>query len=219
MITVSADIIILGLISGFILYKLFKILGQRDDDNISTAQNINNHNIIDISQFVKPVKEEPVVISETELKLTENFKDIVATIKNIDPKFSLEKFLNGAKNAFEMILTAFAENDRETLKNLLDNTTYQQFASEIDARIKNDVTLNLTLVSLPIVDIKDIQLKNTKVFIDVFFQSQQITILKNNKGEIIEGDVSQVDSVNDTWTFGKELNSKDTWHLVKVSSS
>lgn len=218
MLTASADIIILGLIAGFILYKLYTILGQRDDDGSSLELNQPN-NIIDISQIVKPVSEEPIVISETEAKLSTGFEEVISRIRTIDTNFSLEKFLNGAKNAFEIILTAFAENDRPTLENLLDENTYKQFIGEIDNRIKNGVTLNLTLVALPIVEIKDIQLNNKKITIEVFYQSQQITLLKNDKGEIIEGDVSQVDNVNDTWTFAKDLDLNNSWHLIKVNAS
>lgn len=216
--TIPIDVIFLGLIAGFILYKLFTILGQKDDDG-SYNPKTYVHNIIDISDKVSAAPEAIPTFSETEQKLSRGFETVVEKIRSIDPNFSLEKFLKGAKSAFEMVLTAFAENDRNTLEQLLNKETYELFTKEIDTRIKNGVKLNLTLVALPVVEIKNIELKKNKVSIDVFYQSQQITLLKNNEGKIVEGDVSQVDNVNDTWTFSKELNSKNNWHLVRVIPS
>lgn len=218
---ISADIIVLGFIAGFILYRLYTTLGRKDDDgnlNSTTKQN-NLSGIIDISSMVKTVDESSSKLSPAEISLSAGFEDVVAKVRKIEEKFSLEKFLNGAQKAFEMTLTAFAENDRQILERLLDKNTYKQFISEIDKRIKNGVTLNLTLVALPKVEIKDIKLKNKTLSIEVFYHSQQINLLKDSKGEIIEGDVSQIDNVEDTWTFSKELNSNEDWKLVKVNAA
>ena len=221
MFTMSSDIIVLGFIAGFILYRLYLILGQKDSDgDVSEIPKRNNiSGIIDISAMVKTTPEETSPLSETEINLTSGFEKVMTKVRTIEEGFSLEKFLNGAKNAFEIILVSFADNDRKTLESLLDKKTYKQFISEIDGRAKNKVTLNITLVSLPIVEIKNITLKGKNISIDVFYQSQQITLLKDQKGKIIEGDVSQVDDVKDTWTFNKELNSGNSWRLVKVTDS
>lgn len=215
---IPTDVIVLGFIAGFILYRLYITLGRKDDDGSSQAKKNDFSGIIDISSMVKTVDETPIQLSPAEISLSTGFEDVIARVRKIEASFSLEKFLDGAKKAFEMVLTAFAENDRQTLENLLSNNTYKQFIKEIDKRIKNGITLNLTLVALPKVEIKDIQLRNNIVSIDVFYYSQQINILKNNKGEVIEGDVSQIDNVEDIWTFSKELNSSN-WLLVKVNAS
>ena len=218
---VSADIIILGFIAGFILYRLYITIGRKDDDGSinSIMKKSDFSEIIDISSMVKTVDEQPIHLSPVEIGLSAGFEDVVARVRKIEANFSLEKFLDGAKKAFEMVLLAFADDDRQTLENLLDNNIYKQFTSEIDKRIKNGVTLNLTLVALPKVEIKNIQLRNNILSIDVFYHSQQISILKNKTGEIIEGDVSQIDNVEDMWTFAKELGSGNNWQLVKVNAA
>ncbi len=218
----SADIIILGLIAGFILFRLYTILGRRDDDGNELVPKNNNNdftNVIDISSIVKIVEEKPVHLSPMEVELAKGFEETIANVRKIEPNFSLQKFLDGAKSAFEMVLAAFAEDDRPTLKNLLSDDIYKQFTSEIDKRIKNKVTLSLTLVSLPTVKIKTIELKGNYLSIDVFYESQQINLIKNDKGEIIEGNSSQIDHVEDTWGFAKELNGKKSWKLVKVNAT
>ena len=217
MFNVSPDLIILALIAGVILFRLFTVLGRKDDDGGNIVNIKNNsalNNIIDISAKA----EEVVNIAELERDIAPEFEEVLTNVRKIDTNFSLKKFLDGAKKAFEMVLIAFAENDRATLKNLLDENIYKQFISEIDKRIKNNVTLNLTLVALPVVEIKNIQLVKNKLSIDIFYGSQQITLLKNDKGEIIEGNSSQIDNVEDMWSFSKTINYTD-WKLVKVNAS
>ncbi len=218
----SPDIIILGLIAGFILFRLYTIVGRRDDDGSElTTKNRNNdfNNIIDISSMVKTVEEDPVHLSPVETELAKGFEETVANVRKIEPNFSLQKFLDGAKSAFEMVLSAFADDDRATLKNLLSDDVYKQFTSEIDKRIKNKITLSLTLVALPNVKIKAIELKGNYLSIDVFYESQQINLIKNDQGEIIEGNSSQIDYVEDTWGFTKELNGRNNWKLVEVNAT
>ncbi len=219
MLTISPDLIILGLIAGVILFKLYSVLGRKDDDGkmMMPTKNSIFKEAIDISSIVKT--EEVIDLATLEKDLAPGFEETIAKIRKIEPNFSLQKFLDGAKNAFEMILTAFAGNDRELLKNLLNEVIYKQFTREIDQRIRNKVSLHLSLVALPITEIKDIQLRNNILTIDMLFGSQQITLLKNDKGEIIEGDPSQIDHVEDLWTFSKELNGQQNWLLVKVNAS
>lgn len=219
MVNISPDLIILGLIAGVILFRLYTVLGQKDDDSITTPNKMGLNNIIDISSTAKSEDMKQVNLAELEKDIAPEFNDVIEKIRKIDMTFSLQKFLNGAKKAFEMILTSFSSNDRNILKSLLSPDVYNQFIKEIDNRLKNNINLSLTLVSLPVVEIKNIQLDGKKVIIDVFFVSQQITLLKNDQNEIIEGNPSQIDNVEDVWRFSRELNSKENWLLINVNNS
>ena len=220
MVTISPDLIILGLIAGVILFRLYTVLGQKDDDGVTTPTNkMGLSNIIDISSTVKNEDVNQVDLAELEKDIAPEFKDVIEKIRKIDMTFSLQKFLNGAKKAFDMVLSAFSSNDRNILKNLLSQDVYKQFIKEIDKRLESNVNLNLTLVSLPVVEIKNIQLNGKTVIIDVFYVSQQITLLKNDKDEVVEGNPSQIDNVEDVWRFSRELNSKESWLLVNVNNA
>lgn len=214
-----ADILLLGFIAGFILYKLLSILGKRDDDmNIPINHKQVLREMIDISATSQEEAITDLSVIEESLvpkALTETVKQIRA----MEPNFSLQKFLDGAKAAFEMILNAFAKNDRDTLKSLLDSNTYKQFTGEIDKRLKNKVNLELTLVAILEANIKNIQLEGKKILIDVFFKSQQINLLKDDKDVIVEGDPSQIDNMEDIWTFVRTIKSGPNWQLVKVNAN
>ncbi len=212
---ISADILILGLIAGVILFRLYAILGKKDNDEDFkfTPRDTVLNNIVDISSVVE-VQEANQLPKDTIV----GFEEVINNIRQIEPNFSVEKFTSGAKKAFEMILNAFASNDTNTLLGLLDNEIYKQFKSEIDRRIANKLTLDLTLVALPVAKINHLKLENNMIFVDMRYESQQIALLKNEKGEIIQGDVSQIDNVEDYWTFSKELDGKNNWLLVKVNA-
>ena len=53
----------------------------------------------------------------------------------------------------------------------------------------------------------------------MLYESQQITLLKDQKGNIVEGDSSQIDHIEDFWSFSKELNAAEDWKLVKVNAA
>ena len=219
MVNISPDLIILGLIAGVILFRLYSVLGKKDDDSITTPNKMGLNNIIDISSTAKSEDMKQVNLAELEKDIAPEFNDVIEKIRKLDTTFSLQKFLNGAKKAFEMILASFSSNDRNILKSLLSPDVYNQFIKEIDNRLKNNINLSLTLVSLPVVEIKNIQLDGKKVIIDMFFVSQQITLLKNDQNEIVEGNPSQIDNVEDVWRFSRELNSKENWLLINVNNA
>ena len=220
MFTVSPDILILGFIAGFILFRLFTILGRKDNDgNISTPVKAKVFkDMVDISAETT-LEEGKIDLAIDEKDIAPEFEKVIKEIRREDPKFSLKKFLDGAKVVFEMIIEAFASNDRDTLKKLLDTNTYKQFEKEMDNRVQNKITLDLTLVALPVIKIENIAFSNKKVTIDMLYESQQINLLKDSKGNIVEGDSSLIDHIEDFWTFSKQLNSKENWLLVKVNAA
>jgi predicted lipid-binding transport protein (Tim44 family) len=51
-----------------------------------------------------------------------------------DPSFDAKHFLTGARAAYEMIVTAFAEGDRRTLRNMLSRDVAEGFEAAISER-------------------------------------------------------------------------------------
>ena len=125
------------------------------------------------------------------------------------PHFSQESFLNGAKKAFEIIITSFANGDISTLKTLIGKNLLKKFegiCAETDF-----VGFN----SAEIVNAK-IDAKNNAQ-ISVRFVSEQANVLKDAKGEIIEGDENFIQSITDIWTFERNINSNTpNWLLVST---
>lgn len=140
-------------------------------------------------------------------------------IKLADRDFDEAQFLEGAKGAFEMVVSAFAQGDRETLRQLLADDVYRDFESAITEREHAGQKLETTVVNIRQADIIEAELQNRTAFVTVKFVSEQINLLRDQQGETIEGDAEHVADVTDIWTFARNTRSRDpNWVLVATRS-
>jgi predicted lipid-binding transport protein (Tim44 family) len=140
-------------------------------------------------------------------------------IKLADRDFDEEGFVEGAKAAFEMVVTAYAEGDRETLKQLLANDVYKDFEAALSERERAGHTLETTLVNIREADIIEAELQQKTAFVTVKFVTEQINVVRDRTGEPIEGDPEHVADVTDIWTFARNTRSRDpNWTLVATRS-
>ncbi len=141
-------------------------------------------------------------------------------MKELDPSFSVKHFLDGAGAAYEMIVTAFAEGDKKTLKPLLTKEVYQGFVQAIDERKRKGETLELEFVGLDEARIVDAEVRDTIGSITVKFVSEVITALKDARGNVIDGDPNRLTMVTDIWTFERDMTSGDpNWKLVATEAA
>ena len=184
------DIIIFAAIAGFIIYRLKNVLGKRTGFQKKPSED---------RAVKRPTTEEPKNIpslSENEMKLENIYKNT----NNFDHK----QFLEGAKKAFEIIITSFNNGDKKTLKNLVANDVYNAFEQAIDNKQNNP---SAQFYSLVIDGIEDASVKNDKISISVNFTSEQM--LNNDEASITKN--------KDTWTFEKPLSSSSPkWTLTQT---
>jgi predicted lipid-binding transport protein (Tim44 family) len=139
-------------------------------------------------------------------------------IADADPGFSPKAFLDGAKQAYEMIVTAFAGGDRKTLKNLLDKDVYDGFEGVIAAREAAGQTVDFTFVGLPKIEIGLAEIDRRDARIAVNFTAQVVQATKDKDGEIVEGNATDVQTIADEWTFARSPKSRDpNWKLVATN--
>jgi len=212
------DIIFFAIIAAVIGFRLYNTLGRKD------FEHENHKNVVTFPKSDKEIETSYVELSPSEDEdLEEKFgKKLAASIREIrrhDPSFAVESFLNGAKRAFEIILKSFSGGDKAALKPLLSKEVYKNFANEIDNREKEGRVEETTLLAIPSSTIKNIVLKKKYVQIAVQIVSEQINIIRDKKGKIIAGDPSHVDTVEEIWTFGRDLSSKNpNWELMETSA-
>lgn len=141
-------------------------------------------------------------------------------IAKAEADFDAGHFLTGAKGAYEMIVTAFAEGDRKTLKNLLAKDVFDGFAQSIAEREGRGETVETRFVALDKAEITHVELKGNTAQITVRFVSQLISATRNKAGEVISGSPDRVTSVTDVWTFAREVGVRDpNWKLVSTESA
>ncbi|HLL26355.1 MAG TPA: Tim44/TimA family putative adaptor protein [Xanthobacteraceae bacterium] len=137
-----------------------------------------------------------------------------------EPDFDARHFIVGAKSAYEMIVTAFAEGDRKTLKNLLAKDVFDGFAQSIADRESRGETMDSRFVALDKAEITHAELKGGTAQVTLRFVSQLISATRNKAGEVVAGSPDQVTNVTDVWTFAREVGARDpNWKLVSTESA
>ena len=145
--------------------------------------------------------------------------DQLRRVYDADPSFDPTQFVEGAKAAYEMIVQAFAEGDRKSLKTLLSNDVYQGFDQAITAREKAGETVKSTFVGIEKAEISNAGLDGSEVTITMRIVSQLISATYNAAGEVIEGNADTVAEVVDSWSFARDTRSRDpNWKLVQTQS-
>ena len=186
------DIIIFAAIAGFIIYRLRSVLGKRtgfQKKTVETPQKFKKE-----EEIQKPQKIPSLL--DNQLKLENVYKKV----ENFDHK----QFLDGAKKAFEIIITAFNNGDKKTLKNLVSKDVFEAFEKAIDNQTNNP---SAQFYSLIIDSVEDAKVENNTISISINFVSEQM--INNDEGKIIKN--------KDTWTFEKPTNSSSPiWILTQT---
>lgn len=118
-----------------------------------------------------------------------------------------------------MIVTSFAQGDTATLRPLLSDEVYQQFAAAIRARQEAKQTLETTLIGVRGVDFVEARLDGRNATVTVKIVSEQVNITRDAGGAVVEGDANHVATITDIWTFSRDTKSRDpNWHLVATAN-
>jgi predicted lipid-binding transport protein (Tim44 family) len=227
-------LIVIG-VAIFVLFRLRQVLGTRTGTERTPLQRAQQ-------QAQKPANDEKVVqmrpvpqpapqdgdAERRALKLNAEIEQLshgdanVATglkaIAEADPTFSPKAFLEGGKQAYEMIVTAFATGDRKTLKNLLEKDVYDGFERAIADREAAGRKVDFTFVGLPKVEISDADYDKRETRVAVKFNAEIVQATRDKDGTLIEGNADQVQLIADEWTFARNPKSRDpNWKLVATN--
>jgi predicted lipid-binding transport protein (Tim44 family) len=143
----------------------------------------------------------------------------LAAVAAAEPGFDAATFLQGAKSAYETIVTAFAKGDRRALRDLLSREVYDGFADAISRREADGHTVETSFVSLDKAEIADAEIVGKTAHVSVRFASQMVTAVHDREGKLIEGSPDKVVEVNDLWTFARDIRSRDpNWKLIATES-
>jgi predicted lipid-binding transport protein (Tim44 family) len=136
-----------------------------------------------------------------------------------DASFDAQHFIAGARAAYEMIVNAYAEGDRRTLKNLLSREVYDGFEQVIREREGRGETAETKFVSIDSTDITAAEMRGKIAQVTVRFVSQLISATRDGSGNVIDGSAEKVTEVTDVWTFARDISSRDpNWKLVATET-
>ena len=188
------DIILLAMIAGFIFLRLRGILGKRTGFDGKAAP-----------QFQEILKK---TNPKNKSNINENFDDNAQ-----------KEFLNGAKIAYETIITDFSDNDNKLIasKPLLSKEIYNQFNDALQERDKRGHYAEITFIGINTADIKEHKKSNSILQVTVDFVSEVITCIRDKEKKIISGDPEKIKKIYDTWVFSRDIKSNNpNWKLVNI---
>jgi len=140
-------------------------------------------------------------------------------IKDSDPSFEPKSFVDGAKMAYEMIVMAYADGDRKTLKNLLSRDVYDGFVAAIAERENRSEKIQSSFVGIDKADIVSAEMKANEAHVTLRIVSELISATRNLAGDVVDGDPETVAEVKDVWTFSRDTRSRDpNWKLVATEA-
>ena len=150
----------------------------------------------------------------------EKLADALIEIFRADRSFAPDEFLNGARSAYEMIVSSFAEGNRKVLKGLLSKDVFEGFSSAMADRESRGEKIDQNFVGISKADIIDAELDGRTAQITVKFVSELISATMDRSGKVISGDPNAITEVTDVWTFARDVNSRDpNWRLVATQAA
>ena len=192
------DIILLGMIAGFIILRLRSILGRK-----------TGH--------------EPKIypgFSEKKFSTPKN-NEVNSPRPNLETLEGQEKkdFLKGAEIAYETILTSFAKGDTKKLKTLLTSDMSDNFDQAINERNKQNIKSEFTFIGMKEANVEKYEKIKNELFASVKFVSEVISVKKDKDGKVIEGNPDKIKLVTDYWKFSKNILKKGpNWYLSEIIS-
>jgi predicted lipid-binding transport protein (Tim44 family) len=189
------DIVLLAIVAGIIILRLRNVLGKGAEDSAVRAK-------------------KPIVVDA-------QFEDVNPSRaeENINTReFREETFLKGAQAAYEMIINAFAAADKKTLKDLTSPEVYKSFVDVLDERKNKKHVNQFTFIGIKKAKIENLDKKDSFYSVKTRFVSEIISCVKDANNNLIEGNPEEIQTVNDVWSFSRDLNSDDpTWHLTEIA--
>jgi predicted lipid-binding transport protein (Tim44 family) len=229
--------VIVIVIAIVVLFRLRSVLGTRTGNERSPLQRAqqnqpkpaNDEKVTPIRPAIAPLAPvAPIDVDKRAIKLEAEIDQLshgdghvaagLKAIVDADPTFSPKSFLEGAKQAYEMIVTAFAAGDRKTLKPLLEKDVYDGFEKAIADREASGRKIDFTFVGLPKIEISEAEIDRRDARVVVKFNAEVVQATKDKDGAIVEGDAVAVQQIADEWTFARNPKSRDpNWKLVATN--
>lgn len=212
------EILVLAGIAIFLVLRLKNVLGTREGFEKPPLQE---------SSPSKKNRDFRVIDGGEDTDITDNIDkkspsaDALARMKKVDNGFLVNEFLSGARSAYEMILMAFENGDLKEVEVFLDVDVQDAFQQVINTRAEKKLKVVAEFYGIRELSLKsaDFDEKTKIAELSVAFTGELSSVVKNEEGEIIEGDAKQVKRQKDTWTFSRDLSSTDpNWLLVATSS-
>jgi predicted lipid-binding transport protein (Tim44 family) len=197
------DILFFAMVAAFIALRLRSVLGRRTGherrrtESYGTVRNNNApDNVVPIGDRGPSPQESDQAIAALS---DEDVKAGLTRIREVDQRFDLQQFLSGGRLAFEMIVESYAAGDKDALEPLLADQVFRGFARAIDDRVAVEQSLDTQLITVGDPEVIEAKLVDAAAQITLRFDSEQVNVVRDRDGNVVEGDPGTAEDVVDIW--------------------
>lgn len=220
-----ADLLIYGLVAAGLIFWLRNILGTRHGQERERPNPLKPAEPKkDDTPYLAPINSTATRVEDLG-PTPPAYKSVAAPaaqeglsqIARTDRGFDVNHFITGAKDAFVMIVEAFAEGSRETLRDLLTPALYPVFEQALIAREHTGQVLKTEIHAIRRAEIIEARLQGRNAFITLKFVADETLVLRDVQGQILEGNPERVSEMRDIWTFTRDIKARDPrWLLAET---
>jgi predicted lipid-binding transport protein (Tim44 family) len=234
--------VLAAIVAVVVIFKLRGVLGRRTSDDesridrkIRAEQAEQRARAAQQDKVVTLPRKEPeqsnrpaagvATAAEAEARLRNlaggnaQLEQVLLELGRLEPSFDGQHFIAGARQAYELIVTAFAEGNRKTLKELLSRDVFDGFAAAIAEREGRGELIDQSFVGISKADVVEAELKGSQAQLTVKFVSQLISATRDRSGAVVAGDPQKIKDVTDIWTFARDVGSRDpNWRLIATQA-
>ncbi|APG63632.1 hypothetical protein LPB140_05795 [Sphingorhabdus lutea] len=212
------------MVAAFLGLRLYSVLGKRtghEQEQLPRQMDEERRPPIQQAEEIIPART-PAKIVKAEDDLEQQNLDILSqsglrSIMNADKNFNLLHFAEGAHGAYDVILKAFWQGDKASLREYCDDSVYNEMSMAIDMRDEAGEVLENKLIRIEESRIVEATFNHPIAQIKMQFKSDISALVKNKEGEIIGGSLSDAVQANDIWTFERNIkNGTPNWTLVET---
>ena len=210
-------IVILALVAIFIGLRLYSVLGERtghEQQPILKPADPDARVGPPVSQPSPP----PSASAEPgDMAFVPTAGPGVRAILAADPTFDVAKFLDGAKAAYRLILESFWKGDLDAIRSHVDDHVYETFATAVEQRQKDGLTLDNRLVNIEQAVISEATAERGVAILTVRFEADIAAVTRNSARDVVAGSMSDAVQTRDLWTFRRDITSRDpNWVLIET---
>jgi|SRR5437016_3783537 len=216
-------ILLLAMVAGIILFRLYTVLGRRTGNEREPQDRLRR---IEAGAPQAAASDSALALPDRTAATSQQQDEqdsvarVLTDVKLADRGFETSHFLEGAREAYRLIVTAFAAHDRDALRPLLNDEVYAAFDAGMRGHEERKETVNYTLIGFSDVRIVHAELKGRIAEVSVRFAAQFVSSTTDSNGAIVEGDTKAVRDVIEVWTFDRDTRSSDpNWILVATTSA
>lgn len=215
----QTDLLIYAILAAVLVVWLRNILGTRDSDE---QQRPNPY--VDAENKTKNIvglDGQPFVVeTENALKKLDVSDELIAAAEQLNRSmrdFDALKFVENAKDAFVMVVEAFAKGEKDVLEMLLAPGVYKSFEAALNERENKGETVSTEIHAIRKADLVDIQQKDGMAYVSIRFTADETCVIRDKDEKILSGDPERITEMVDVWTFGRKIKSKEpTWLLYET---